>query len=128
MDVKQFKEGVELMSYSGFKLTEMEAALIENSLIILQSANKFKDVFFFGRFETSSAVRYYVAFGYYKDVLKDRKFFYSLNGHEWFMLPECQPKLLPIAMKVSKSFQGDPAHVERVAMVKAVKKFAKLKV
>jgi hypothetical protein len=117
MNVESFPENVELMSHSNFKLTEMESALIENSLIILQSDNKFRDIFFVGRIETSGTERYYIAFGYRGDILKDRKFFYSLNGHEWMMLPDVKPELLPIARKVENFFRGDPAHVEEVYIV-----------
>lgn len=118
MNVKNFREGVELMSHSGFSLTAMETSLIENSLIILQSDNKFEDIFFLGRIDTSGAERYYTAFGYSKDILKDRKFFYSLNGYEWLMMPTLKPKLLPIARNVKTFFRGDPAFVESVSMVK----------
>lgn len=117
MNINNFKEGVELMTHSCFKLTDMEASLIENSLIILQSANKFKDIFFLGRIETSGDESYYVAFGYSKDILKDRKFFYSLNVYEWVMMPDFKEKLLPVALKITSYFRGDPAHVERVSMV-----------
>lgn len=117
MNVENFNEKVELISHSGFKLTEMESALIENSLIILQSDNKFKDIFFVGRIETSGTQRYYIAFGYRRDILKDQKFFYSLNGYEWVMMPDVKMELLPIARKVESFFRGDPAHVEEVCMV-----------
>lgn len=117
MNVKHFKENVELMTRSGFKLTDLESSLIENSLIILQSANKFRDVFFMGRIETGGSDRYYIAFGYSKDALKDRKFFYSLNGYEWFMMPDVKTELLPVALKATTCFQGDPAHVDKVSMV-----------
>lgn len=117
MNVQYLKENNELLSYSGLKLTDMEAALVENSLVILQSNNKFKDIFFMGRIETSGADRYYIAFGYTKDILKDRKFFYSLNGYEWVMMPDFKPKLMSVALKVKSCFRGDPAYVEQVCMV-----------
>lgn len=117
MNVDYFKEGVELMAYSGFKLTDMEAALIENSLIILQSDNKFRGIFFLGRIDTSGTERYYLAFGYSKDILKDRKFFYSLNAYEWFMMPDFKQKLLPVARRATALFRGDPSLVEEVLMV-----------
>lgn len=117
MNVKNFNENVELMSYSGFKLTQMESALIENSLIILQSANKFQDIFFFGKIDTVGKESYYIAFGYRRDILKDKKFFYSLNGYEWVMMPEVNLDLVEIAKKSMNYFRGDPAHVEEVYMV-----------
>lgn len=117
MNVKNFNENVDLMAHSGFKLTEMESALIENSLIILQSANKFQEIFFVGRIDTSGTFNYYIAFGYSRDIFKDRKFFYSLNGYEWMMMPDVKNEMLPVARKVENFFRGDPAHVEEVYMV-----------
>lgn len=117
MNVTQFQEGLELMNCSGFKLTEMEASLIENSLTILMSDNKFQDAFFLGRIDTSGADRYYLAFGCGKDVLKDRKYFYSLNGYEWLLMPTLKSELIPIARSLRTYFHGDPAYVEVVQMV-----------
>lgn len=118
MNIDNFPESVELMSYSGFKLTETEAALIENSLIILQSNNKFQNVFFVGRIETSSLNRYYIAFGFKRDILKDRKLFYSLNAYEWKLMPEVKPKSLPIALQTRSLFTGDPMNIENICMVR----------
>lgn len=116
MNVKQFQEGVELMGHSGFKLTELESSLIENSLTIVQSDNKFQDIFFLGRIDTAGVDRYFLAFGYAKDILKDRKHFYSLNAYEWFMMPDVKPKLFPVARKTASPLRGDPAYVEEVSM------------
>lgn len=122
MNVKNFREIIDLLAYSGFSLTETEAELIEDSLTILQSDNKFQDVFFWGKIKTITAESYYVAFGYSKDILRDRKFFYSLNGHEWVMMPDVKSKLWPIARKVKTGFRGDPAHVYEASMVKCFKR------
>lgn len=114
MNVENFQENLELMSNSGFRLTDLEAGLIENSLIILQSQNKFKDIFFFGRINTSCNERYYIAFGYQMDIFKDRKFFYSLNAYEWMLMPAIKPKLLPLISQLTTMLSGDPMHVEEV--------------
>jgi len=123
MDVENFQQCVELMLHSGFKLTELEAGLIENSLIILQHASKLRKVFFFGRLETSSDEEYYLAFGYSSDVFKDRKNFYSLNAHEWFMMPEVDKSLLPVAQNSRAYLTGDPANIEHVVMVSFLLRF-----
>lgn len=117
MNVANFPENLQLMSQTGFTLTDMEAALIENSLTILQSDNKFRDIFFFGRIETSGPGYYYIAFGYGCDILQDRKFFYSLNGYEWVLMPPFRAKVWSIARHSTSFFSGDPAHVEEVCMV-----------
>ena len=117
MNVNNFSECVELLSHSGFKLTDLESSLIENSLTILQSDNKFRDFFFVGRINTNGPDRYYIAFGYTNDILKDRKFFYSLNSYEWVLMPTVKPKLLPVARNATSFFRGDPAFVEDVCLV-----------
>lgn len=117
MNVKNFQENVNFMSHCGFKLTPMEAALIENSLIILQSDNKFSEIFFFGKIETTGSSSYYIAFGFRRDILKDRKFFYSLNGFEWVLMPDVKLEMMEIAKKAVNFLSGDPAHMEEVYMV-----------
>lgn len=114
MNIEYFQENLDLMSHSGFRLTDLEAGLIENSLIILQSENKFREIFFFGKINTSSNDCYYIAFGYQQDILKDRKFFYSLNGYEWFMLPEVKPKIIPFVSQMTSMLTGDPMNIEEV--------------
>lgn len=120
MNVEHFQENLELMSHSGFKLTDLETKLIENSLIILQSDNKFQQIFFFGKIKTSSESYpfYYIAFGYREDIFKDQKVFYSLNGYEWVQMPEIKQKLIEKALQAQALFTGDPMHVEYVCMVR----------
>lgn len=114
MNVDNFQDSLELMSHSGFRLTDLEAGLIENSLIVLQSQYKFKDIFFLGRINTSGTERYYIAFGYQKDIFKDRKFFYSLNAYEWVSMPDFKPKLLPFISQLTTMLCGDPMNVKEV--------------
>lgn len=114
MNIEYFQENLDLMSHSGFRLTDLEADLIENSLIVLQSENKFRDIFFFGKIFTSSSDCYYIAFGYQQDILKDRKYFYSLNRYEWFMLPELKCKLIPYVQQMTSKLTGDPMNIEEV--------------
>lgn len=119
MNVENLSEVNDLMALSGFKLTELELGLLENSLTILRSSNKFERIFFVGRIETTGMENYYyyIAFGYNKDILKNRKFFYSLNGFEWNLMPESSKTLISVALNCQKLFSGDPSHVEEVAMV-----------
>lgn len=123
MNVENFRENLELMSHSGFKLKDLEAALIENSLIILQSENKLQEIFFLGRIETTceNGNYYYIAFGYTCDLFKNIKMFYSQNGFEWVMMPEIKPKLLPITLQSRKLLTGDPMNIEYVYLVSPIK-------
>ena len=116
MNIDTFQENLELMSNSGYKLTHEQAALIENSLIILQSENKFRDIFFWGRIDGVDA-DYYLAFGCTKDLIKDRRFFYSLNCVNWFLLPNCDCSLMEAVKQNNEQFQGDPSYAKQVLMV-----------
>jgi len=122
MNVATFRENLELMSHSGFKLKDLEADLIENSLIILQSDNKLQEIFFFGRIETTSENNsyYYIAFGYTCDIFKDQKIFYSQNGFEWVLMPELKSKLLPITLQAHTLLTGDPMNIEHVCVVSLI--------
>lgn len=119
MNVEYFQENLELMAHSGLRLTEMEAALIENSLIILQSENKLKDIFFFGCIETLAPnIRYFISFGYRSDILRDCLFFYSLNAYEWLQMPQLKTKLIPVALEARTLLSGDPMNVETICRVR----------
>jgi radial spoke head protein 9 len=114
MNIENFQENRQFMSHSGFSLTELEAGLIENSLIILQSQNKFRDISFLARIDTSTTHRYYIAFGYQRSIFKDRKYFYSLNAHQWMLLPDPKPKLFQLVSQMKTPLSGDPMNVESV--------------
>ncbi|KAG5673968.1 hypothetical protein PVAND_003964 [Polypedilum vanderplanki] len=67
-------------------------------------------------FKSDDGSYYYIAFGYKNDILKDRKFFYSLNAYEWIMIPHVKSKLLTIALQARTLFTGDPMNIEMVCM------------
>lgn len=117
MNVDYFKESLELMSYSGAVLLNLEkTALIENSLIILQSNNKLSEIFFWGRI-TATDADYYIAFGYTKDCIRGRKFFFSINCHAWYLLPTADRDLFPLCLRAESPFVGDISTVIEVTLV-----------
>jgi radial spoke head protein 9 len=111
MNVANLKESSELMSSDGYKLNHQHAALIENSLILLQRDNKFLHVFWWGRISGFEA-DYFIAFGYKNNILFNKKFFYSLNCVDWYLLPPAKPELFDPSTHCMLKFQGDPTHIQ----------------
>lgn len=117
MNISNFKENLNYLSYCGISLSLEEAAVLENSLIILKSDNKFTETFFWGRI---NGVKhdYYIAFGYQKNCLKGSKFFYSVNCKgEWVLLPDIQPDNNRLCLLNQNLFQGDISVIEDVVLV-----------
>lgn len=117
MNVEYFRESLEFMSYSGAVLLNFEkTALLENSLIILQSSNKLSEIFFWGRI-TASDADYYIAFGYKKDCIRGRQFYFTINCHKWYRLPPAEPDLFPLCLRAKTPFVGDISTVIEVELV-----------
>lgn len=117
MNIEFFREGLELASYGGGLLLNAEQqALIENSLIILQSENKFQYIFFWGCINGLEN-DYYIALGYLKDCLRGRRFFFSTNCVQWLLLPPWNPEQCEASLLASSKFQGDITKITEVVMV-----------
>ena len=117
MNIEYFQEGLECLMYCGIKLTPEQKVLIENSLIVLQNENRFAGIYFWGRIQ-GIAKDYYIAFGYLRDCLKDRKYFYSIDGYQWQMLPFVHsPKTFQATILSREPFSGDPSLVTTVKLV-----------
>uniref|UniRef100_A0A1A9UXB7 Radial spoke head protein 9 homolog n=1 Tax=Glossina austeni TaxID=7395 RepID=A0A1A9UXB7_GLOAU len=109
MNIEYFQEGLDCLMYCGQKLSPEQKVLLENSLIVLQNENRFTGIYFWGRINGIKN-DYYIAFGYIKDCLKDRKYFYSLDGFQWLMLPFISgPKIFQAAILCPDPFYGDPS-------------------
>lgn len=115
MNINNFHEGLSILSYTGYTLTHEQTALIENSLIILQNENKFRDIFFWGRINGIEN-DYYIAFGYLKDCLRGRRYFYSTNCFDWYLMPPHNPDMYETCLLSTSKFQGDPTLVLDVLM------------
>lgn len=117
MNISNFKETLNYISYCGISLSFHEATAIESSLVILKSNNKFSETFFWGRI---NGVKndYYIAYGYNKNCLSKRKYFYSINcPGEWILMPDVQPDNDRLCLLNQNLFQGDVAAVDDVVMV-----------
>lgn len=87
MNIEYFKESVEALSHEiAHCLCPGKIALIKHSLIILQTENKLKSIYFWGRLN-GIANDFYIAFGYTQNILNDRRYFYSNDCNEWYYLP-----------------------------------------
>lgn len=118
MNIIYIREGLDLLSYTGCPLLNQEKlTLIENSLIILQSENKFPTIYFWG---CISAIEndYYIAMGYLKDCLRGRRFFFSINCLHWYLLPSPNPEQYEASQLAASDFQGDISNNIYVKMVK----------
>lgn len=117
MNVDYFRESLDLLSYGGgHMLNEEQKALLEHSLIVLQSDNQLSCVFFWGRI-TAANGDYYVAFGYTKDALRTRRFYFSKNCCAWFLLPPANLNMLEASMLADRPLTGDISEVHNVKMV-----------
>lgn len=115
MDISKFSEHLNVLQYTNFSLTPDEAIRVQNSLIVLQSKNKFEKIFFWGKL-LCPEVDYFIAFGYKIDCLRHRKFFYSQDAIEWMMLPNPQVENEKACIISDKFFTGDPGVEEEVLL------------
>lgn len=121
MNSTNFKENLNYISYCGISLSLQEASMVESSLIILKSNNKFHETFFWGRI---NGVKndYYIAFGYQKNCLSGSKYFYSINcPGDWILLPDKLPDNDRLCLLNQNLFQGDVGAIDDVVMVKLPK-------
>lgn len=113
--MSKFKNLLNLMSYTGYCLSPEEGLLIENSLLLLQNDQKFEKIFFWGKILTTSQ-DYYIAFGYRKDCLRHRRFFYSQNLVNWDFVPNVNKSAYETTLMCDQMFHGDPGLVLDVKM------------
>lgn len=76
MDVKLLYNLIDVLKVAGCSINEDFVPVLYNSLIQLQSENHFDSVYLWGRIVTLSN-DYYIAYGYHKDPIKNRIFFYT---------------------------------------------------
>ncbi|XP_018329914.1 radial spoke head protein 9 homolog [Agrilus planipennis] len=108
MELDSLLNTLETLGRFGNVISTEESLILHNSLLLLQNENHFRKIYFWGRiFGTDRD--YYVAYGYVKDALEGKIFYYSKNGVDWGLLPlptENGKKLTPLC---TTKFQGDPA-------------------
>ncbi|WAR20130.1 RSPH9-like protein [Mya arenaria] len=106
---------IDYVGSSGIILSPEQKAALQTSLVILQSENKFKKVYFWGKI-LGIKDDYFIAQGTGKDEMAERRTFYSKDCVHWGLLPPAT-KLVRETSKLAKGrFTGDPSfefeHVE----------------
>ncbi|KAJ8975326.1 hypothetical protein NQ317_008312 [Molorchus minor] len=111
----------------GHVISTEESLVLHNSLLILQNENHFRNVFFWGKI-FGAEKDYYIAYGYTRDALHGRIYYYSSNCVRWGLLPQPTKKWdvvnAFVFYKVSstilqcRQLQGDPALVIDVLIEK----------
>ncbi|XP_022911144.1 radial spoke head protein 9 homolog [Onthophagus taurus] len=117
MDLDSLLDTLETTGHSGQVLSTEEGIILYNSLLLLQNENHFRKIYFWGRI-FGVEKDYFLAFGYVKDALLGKIFYYSTNCIDWGLLPHPteQGKLLT-PLCVTK-FHGDPALVVDILIEK----------
>ncbi|KAJ8934913.1 hypothetical protein NQ318_012463 [Aromia moschata] len=101
----------------GHVISTEESLVLHNSLLILQNENHFRNVFFWGKI-FGAEKDYYIAYGYTRDALHGRIYYYSSNCVRWGLLPQPTKNGLLLTPICSTKFQGDPALVIDVLIEK----------
>uniref|UniRef100_A0A1B6DZ08 Radial spoke head protein 9 homolog n=1 Tax=Clastoptera arizonana TaxID=38151 RepID=A0A1B6DZ08_9HEMI len=113
MDIYSLKSGIECLSNCGIILNTESYVLLRNSLVNLQNENHFKKTFLWGIIFGIDE-DYYIAYGYEKDALKGKIFYYSLDRINWQLLPQPEPIHFVLTGICSNRFQGDPGLVTKI--------------
>jgi hypothetical protein len=75
MNIEDWTAGVQYMIHSGVYFTYETFVMLRTSLLVLKKDNQFETVFYWGVI-TGNVRDYHIAFGYRKDILKHRTYFY----------------------------------------------------
>lgn len=94
---------------SGIILSPEQKAALQTSLVILQSENKFKKVYFWGRI-FGIKDDYYIAQGCDKDEMIGRRTFYSKDCIRWGLLPPATKAMREQSKLAKGRFMGDPSY------------------
>ena len=75
MNINNFHIDLNYLSYGGSTLSIEQQVIIQKSLTILKTENHFENIFLWGQiFGVNND--YFIAYGYEKDALKGRVFYY----------------------------------------------------
>lgn len=117
MELDSLLNTLETTGHSGQVLSTEEGIVLYNSLLLLQNENHFRKIYFWGRI-CGIDKDYFIAYGYVKDALIGRIFYYSTNCIDWGLLPHPTEKGKLLTPLCITKFQGDPALVTDVLLEK----------
>lgn len=110
MDLDAILTSLDSCGQHGHVITTEESMVLYNSLLLLQNENHFRKIYFWGRIFGADK-DYYIAYGYVKDALLGRIYYYSTNCTDWGLLPKPTEKGILLTPLCTTKFQGDPALV-----------------
>ncbi|XP_015520175.1 radial spoke head protein 9 homolog [Neodiprion pinetum] len=113
MECIRLIDTLDLLGHAGVCVGTENSQLLQNSLIILQNENHFRKCYYWGRINGIQN-DYHVAYGYEKECLSGRIYFYSTNCLDWLLMPKvtkCGRFLTPLAVT---RFEGDPSIITNV--------------
>ncbi|XP_057665110.1 radial spoke head protein 9 homolog [Diorhabda carinulata] len=108
MNLDDILYSLDASGYFGHVISTEESIILHNSLRILQNENHFKHVYFWGKI-FGAEKDYYIAYGYQKDILYGKIFYYSRNCINWGLLPKPTQNGLMLTPLCTTKFQGDPS-------------------
>lgn len=109
------------------RLAAHRIMLLKHSLIALRKENRFTNVYLWGRIDGIDKA-YYIAFGYTDDCLAKRRYFYSQDCVEWFLLETWHKWDQIDNMFVWDMLQGDVSFIHRIKIVNSPMGFRPLKI
>ncbi|XP_013789838.1 radial spoke head protein 9 homolog [Limulus polyphemus] len=104
------------VSTCGHILSVEERIILKNSCIILRDENRLEKVQLWGKILGLTS-NYFIVQGKGKDLLKDNKIFYSLNGIDWQLLLPTSSEILEKVPYIRGRFTGDPSYHQNVIIV-----------
>ncbi|XP_017291465.1 radial spoke head protein 9 homolog [Kryptolebias marmoratus] len=111
MDSDSLYYSLDLVPGCGNILSAEQRAALQTSLAILKKNYKFQRVLFWGKI-MGLTEDYLIAQGRGEDEMKDRKYLYSFNCMDWFLLPTITDSMIEQVAKAAKGcFTGDPSFV-----------------
>lgn len=106
MNINDILQSLDTSGHFGHVLSTEESIILHNSLLILQNENHFKTVFFWGKIYGAEK-DYYIAYGYHKDALYGKVYYYSRNCLDWGLLPKPTKSGLILTPLATAIFQGN---------------------
>lgn len=109
MESESLHLNVDYVGSSGIILSPEQKAALQTSLVILQSENKFKKVYFWGKI-LGIKDDYFIAQGTGSDEMVERKTFYSKDCVHWGLLPPATKQMREQSKLAKGRFTGDPSY------------------
>lgn len=117
MELDSILNSLDTSGHCGHVISTEESLILYNSLLLLQNENHFRRIYFWGKIFGADK-DYYIAYGYVKDALTGKIYYYSTNCTDWGLLPQPTEKGKTLTPLCTTKFQGDPALVIDVLLEK----------